>query len=136
MAMPFYVKDCSLAAIATGVKARSLIELREKLDFIPASAIYFHFWGGRLRTSFEHSEYHNDFSLWVHKHLHDDILSERLELLNPSQFSEIEELRHELIELIDDRLDERDIIPWEQTEDQFHFIRAKIIIFQTKYKII
>jgi hypothetical protein len=132
---PFYVKDCALAAIATGMKVRSLIELRDKLQVIPPSSIYFHFWGGRLRTSFEHYEYHNDFSSWVHYHLHDDVLAERLELLNPHEFADIEELRAELIELIDDRLDEREVIPWVKSDEQFHFIDSKIVIFQTRHQI-
>lgn len=133
--LPFFVKDCALAAIATGVKARSLVELRDKLQTIPPSSIYFHFWGGRLRTSFEYREYHNDFSSWVHDYLHDDVLAERLELLNPHQFADMEELRSELIELIDDRLDERELIPWVKSEEQFHFVESKIVIFQTRHRM-
>lgn len=133
--LPFYVKDCALATIATGVRARSLIELRDKLSTIPPSSIYFHFWGGRLRTSFEHKEYHNDFSSWVHSYLHDDILAERIELLNPHEFADIEALRTELIELIDDRLDEIELIPWVKSDEQFHFVKSKIITFQTQYRI-
>lgn len=133
---PFYVKDCALASIATGIKARSLLELRDKLLTVPAGSIYFHFWGGRLRTSFEHHEYHNDFSYWVHRSLHDDILAERLELLDPHQFADIEELRSELVELVDDRLDEREWVPWVKIEDQFHFIDSRIVVFQTRHRIV
>jgi hypothetical protein len=131
----FHLKDCSLAAIATGIKARSLIELRDKLADIPLSSIYFHFWGGRLRTAFEHREYLNDFSAWVHYHLHDDILAERLALLNPQEYPDMEELRSDLIELIDDRLDEREFIPWSKSEEEFHFIRSQIVIFDTRHLI-
>lgn len=134
-AAPFYVKDCALAAIATGIKARSLIEFKDKLTIVPPTSIYFHFWGGRLRTSFEHREYHNDFSSWVHDHLHDDILAERLELLNPHEFENIEELRLKIIELIEDRLDERELIPWVNSEKQFHFIKSKIVVFHTPQQI-
>lgn len=132
---PFYVKDCALASIATGINARSLIELKDKLSLVPSSSIYYHFWGGRLRTSFEHREYHNDFSSWAHDHLHDDILAERLELLNPHEFENIEDLRTELIEIIDDRLDEREIVPWVRKENKFHFVKYKIVIFQTRHQI-
>lgn len=131
----FCVKDCTLSSIATGVRARSLIELRDRLVSIHPNSIYFHFWGGRLRTSFEHREYHNDFSSWVNRHLHDEILAERLELINPKEYSNMELLRAELIELIDDRLDEREIIPWVRTEEQFHFLQSKIIVFQTQHTL-
>lgn len=131
----FHLKDCSLASIATGIKARSLIELRDKLSDIHPSSIYFHFWGGRLRTAFEHREYLNDFCIWVHYHLHDDILAERLALLNPQEYSSMEDLRTDLIELIDDRLDEREFIPWAKSEEEFHFIRSQIVIFETRHLI-
>lgn len=134
-ALPFYVKDCALASIATGLNARSLIELKDKLSTIHPSSIYYHFWGGRLRTSFEYREYHNDFSSWVHYSMHDEILAERLELLNPHEFENIEELRSTLIEIIDDRLDEREILPWVITENKFHFVQYKIVIFQTRHQI-
>lgn len=133
--LPFYVKDCALASIATGINARSLIELKDQLSTIHSSSIYYHFWGGRLRTSFEYTEYHNDFSSWVHDFLHDDILAERLELLNPQDFENIEELRNELIEIIDDRLEEREIIPWVKAENKFHFVKYKIIVFQTRHQV-
>lgn len=130
---PFHVKDCTLAAIATGIKAQTLLELRDKLTDIPLSSIYFHFWGGRIRSSYEHREYHNDFSFWSHRSLRDEILAERLELLNPNEFNSLEELKTELIEIVENRLDEKEYIPWAKIEEQFHFIECKIVVFHTKH---
>ncbi len=132
---PFQIKDCALAAIATGFKAQSLLGLRERLAALPANWMYYHFWGGRLRTSFEHREYHNDFSFWSHQCLHDDILAERLELLNPTDYPNMEALISDLIEIIDNRIDEREIISWSKPEEQFHFIRSKIFVFHTNHSI-
>lgn len=132
---PFTIKDCSLASIATGVKAQMLNDFRDKLAVIDPGSIHFHFWNSRLRTSFEHHEYLNDFAYWVHKFLNDDYLSERLALINPSDFPDIESLRNELIEIIDERLDEIEFIPWAKYENQFHFITSKIIVFDTHYII-
>lgn len=132
---PFQVKDCTLATIATGIKAQTLLELRDKLAMIPLSSIYFHFWGGRIRASYEHQEYHNDFAFWSHHNLRDDILAERLEILNPNEFDSLEDLKIELIEILDNRLDEKEYIPWAKIEDQFHFIDCKIVVFQTRHII-
>ncbi len=131
---PFDVKDCALSAIATGEKAQSLLELREKVSTIHPNSIYYHFWGGRLRTSFEHHEYHNDFSSWAHTQLHDDILAERLELLNPQDYESLEELRSELVDIIDNRLDEREYIPISKSEEKFQFIKSHLVIFQTRHQ--
>jgi len=131
----FLIKDCTLATIATGVKAQSLTELRDRIAIIPQSSIYYHFWGGRLRTQFEYLSYHNDFSYWAHHCLHDDVLAERLELINPTEFSDMNDLRAELIGVIENRLDEKEITPMAKHEEQFHFVRSTIVIFSTQYKV-
>jgi hypothetical protein len=132
---PFNIKDCTLAAIATGVKAQSLLELHDKIIIVPQSCIFLHFWGGRLTTTFQFREFHNDFSTWAHHSLHDDILAERLELIDPSEFKDMEELRFKLLDIIENRLDEKEIFPWVKTEEPFQFIRSKIIIFDTRQEM-
>lgn len=132
--LPFLINDCTIAPLATGLKARTLLAFRERLESVPAGCIYFHFWIGRLRTAYEYKEHHNDFSHWVHKFLHDDILAERIELLDPT-VDDIETLRLKLIELIDQRIDEIETIPFTLKDEQFQFINSKIIVFKTNLKI-
>ena len=134
MATPFFVKDCALAVIATGESAESLIQLKEALARVPTSSIYYHFWGGRLRSEFAHPEFHNDFALWTHIHLHDNILSEKLGILDPIEYANLDDLRRTIIDLIEDRLEEIEYILWSQRESRFHFLRSSIIIFDTPIK--
>lgn len=132
----FQVKDCSLVEMATGIKAQTLAEFRDRLSMIPIDCIDFHFWGARIRrTSFEHREYHNDFSYWAHHSLHDDILAERLELLNPTDYKDLEPLRADLIEIVENRLDESNMILWAKSEELFYFCLSKTFVFQTNYVI-
>ncbi len=131
----FYVKDCALAPIATGIQAQNLNEFRDRIAIIHPGCIFFHFWGSRLRTSIESVEFNNDFSFWSHNFLHDDTLAERLEILDPTEYQDIEKLRHEILEIIDNRLDELEYIPWARREHKFHFIRSRIVVFNTPYKI-
>ncbi len=132
---PFLVRDCSLAAVAVGVQAQSLRELRDKIATIHPGSIYHHFWGGRLRPQFEHPEYHNDFAAWAHHALHDNVLAERLGVIDPTDFKDLEGLRQELIDVIEERLDEQDWLAWARREDQFHFIRSQIVVFSTPLRI-
>lgn len=129
---PFHIKDCALAAIATGVKAQTLVEFRDRTATVPLSCIYYHFWGGRLRTSFEFREYHNDFSHWAHHQLHDEVLAERLEILNPMDYRNLEDLRLELMDIIENRIEEQPFVPWVSLENSFHFIGSKIVVFDTR----
>jgi hypothetical protein len=128
---PFTVKDCALIAIATGKKAQNLKELRDGLLSVPLDCIYYHFWGGLLHSRFEEPEYNNDFAAFAAHVLHDQTLAERLAVLDPIHFDTIDALRSELIDLIDARLDEIREPAWVDPENQFHFVRSQIVVFDT-----
>jgi hypothetical protein len=131
----FLVKDCVLSTISTGEHAGTLIEFRDKLTTIPEGCIYHHFWGGHLRPAFVDPEYHNDFAVWAHRTLHDDILAERLGIIDPTEFSDLEQLRRVVLEVVEERLDEREAFYWSKKQEHFHFVRSKIIIFSTPLQI-
>ncbi len=133
---PFVVKDCALIAIATGKRAGNLRELRALLRDVDLGSIYYHFWGGLLRPKFDDPEYHNDFAIWVRHALHDKVLAERLSLIDPKEFSDLENLRQELLEIIEERLDEIDYSPGAPRDHQFEFIRSQIVIFNTQKTVI
>jgi hypothetical protein len=126
---PFAVKDCALVAIATGKKAQNLKELRDGLVSIHPGSIYYHFWGGRLRPRFDDPEYNNDFAIWSHYSLHDETLAERIAVIDPCVFSDLESLRQEVVDVIEERLDEREWVPWVPADKQFHFVRSQMVVF-------
>lgn len=134
-AKPFSIKDCALVALATGKRARLLQEFRRELFDIEATSIYHHFWGGLLQPRFEEREYNNDFAAWVRHGVHDTVLAERLAMLDPIRFPDLEALRHEIIEVIDARLDEADELFWIRATQQFEFIRSQIVVFDTEKRL-
>jgi len=129
---PFVVKDCALIAIATGEKAQNLRELRDRIKTIDPGSIYYHFWGGRLRPGFDDPEYNNDFASWGRHALHDGKIAERLGAIDPREFASIEDLRLEIIEVIEQRLDESEMVPWSKADEQFNFMTSHIVVFTTK----
>jgi len=135
MAEPFVVKDCALIAIATGEHAQTLRELREKIKTIGAGSIYYHFWGGLLRPRFDDPEFQNDFAVWSSRSLHDKTLAERLALIDPTDFENLEDLRKELIEVIDERLEESELLPWVTASSRFYFVRSQIVVFDTGKRV-
>ena len=44
-------------------------------------------------------------------------------------------LRQELLEVIEQRLDETEIITWAELDTQFHFVSSQIIVFDTRERI-
>ena len=131
----FVVKDCTLVQLSTGIRAQSLKDLREGIASVESSCIYYHFWGNKMAPSFEEQEYNNDFATWVAKELNDVVLAEKLSVVDPSQFASLEELREELLDVIDQRLDELDYPPVAKYDRQFHFIKGFVVVFDTYRRV-
>lgn len=128
---PLRVKDCSLVTIATGRHAQNLRELREHLAAVDPMCVYSHFWLSRLQARSAELEFANDFAAWAHGALHDPVLAERLSMLDPSDFDDLEELRQAVLELVEQRLDEREMVPWAKPGQRFDFLQAQLVVFDT-----
>ena len=128
----FEIKDCALLAIATGSRAVNLKELRDILSTISLDSVYYHFWGGLLQPRFEEREYNNDFAAWAWHGLHDGVLAERLAVVDPTEFKDLEDLRQELLEIIEERMDEQVYLSMLYASSGFEFIRSQIVVFDTQ----
>jgi len=132
---PFAVIDCFMLSIATGISAQNLRELRDRLRGVPAASLYFHFWGAHLRPGFEEPEYSNDFALWARHGLSDRTLAERLSVIKPPGFGDLEALREELVDVVEQRLYEREVVPWAPADQEFHFIRSTLVVLDTGMRL-
>lgn len=129
--IPFAVKDCALITIATGIKVQNLKEFAWALKDIPLGSIYHHFWGRLLQPLFDEPEYNNDFASWASHGLHDKTLAEQLSMIIPTDYKDIESLRQEIVDVVELRLDEFEYVPWSKADQQFHFLKSQIVVFDT-----
>lgn len=125
------IKDCALVAIATGRRARDLRELRDGILEADAASIYYHFWGGLLRSTFDDPRYHNGFAIWVDHALHFSSLAERLSVIDPIDFHDMDSLRKRLVAVIDSELRPGEPCPEAPEDNFFDFIRSQIVVFRT-----
>ena len=131
----FAIMDCALATVATGRRARTLRELRDNLRDVHSGSVYHHFWGTLLRPQSFDREYNNDFANWCHRSLHDNRVAERLAVVDPADYPDIEDLRQELIDVIEERLDETEVVLIAPADQQFHFVRSIIVEFDTHKRL-
>jgi len=131
----FHLRDCALIAIATGRSANTLPDLHNHMLTINQDSLYYHFWGGLLQARFEEREYNNDFAAWAQHGLHDLPLAERLAVVDPTEFTDLEDLRQVLLELIEQRLDESEFLQWTRAILPFEFIRSQIVVFNPHREI-
>ncbi|MGJ0483842.1 MAG: DUF5752 family protein [Methylomicrobium sp.] len=129
---PFILKDCALIAVATNQRAATLKEFRDHIETLSKDSLYYHFWGNLLLPHFEEREYINDFAGWVRHSLHDAILAEQLAVLDPTRFSNPEDLRYRMLEYIDDRLEQSEYLQWTRASQRFEFIRSQIVVFDAR----
>jgi len=128
----FNVKDCTIIVRMGGVSAAmNLRELRERTAICPIECLYHHFCETLIRPSFDDPEFSNDFAVWTSRYLRDRVLAERLGVINPYSLEDLEQLRATVVELIDERLDEVQGIPWVARGEEFRFLRAATIVFDT-----
>lgn len=133
--LEFKIMDCTLISISTGEQAQNLRELLFHIKTIQPGSIYYHFWSGFLRPRFDDPEFQNDFAIWAWRYLHDRKLAEQLSLIDAADYTDIEELRREIIDVIEMHLSESEIVPWAKTGDQFYFIKSQIVIFDTGLRV-
>ena len=133
---PFQIKDCALVVRMADVRpAINLRELYDRILTCSPESIYHHFCETPLRATFDDPVFRNDFAVWSLRVLNDEILAERLGILNPYKFDNMEGLRKTVLELIDDRLSELTHIPWAKIGQEFHFLQAVTVIFETGNRI-
>ena len=128
---PFEIKDCSIITISTGLRALNLRELHARLADCPAESIDYHFYLTKLRPAFDDPEYPNDFAAWSFHGLHHRALAERLGMLSPADYLTTENLRAAALDLIEDELSQQDHVSWAKQQNEFIFLRAQTVIFDT-----
>jgi len=133
---PFEIKDCALLSRMSILPAAvNLRELRDRIASCSHDVLYHHFCETTLVPSFDYPDYRNDFAVWVKRPLGDDILAERLGMIDPYSFSSFEDLRAVTLEIIDERLSEVPMVPWAKRGHEFYFMEATTVVFDTGKRI-
>ena len=128
---PFRFKDCALTIQSLGRSAQNLKELGERIAEVPSQSIAHHFYESLLRPAFDDPEYRNDFAVWARRHLHDNVLAERLGGIDPLDWDDLEAIRRQLLDVIEDRLSEIHFVPWVAPGREFFFLQAHRVILDT-----
>ena len=128
----FRVKDCALITRMAGISsAINLRELRERIQLCPVETLYHHFCETSLRATFDDPEFRNDFAVWAARHVGDRVLAERFGIVNPYVFASLDELRETLVDLLDERLSEVATTTWRPASEEFRFLQAATVVFDT-----
>ena len=124
---PFLFIGCVELRETLDYRADDERELLERLEEIPAGSVFYHTHGYFLRHRPVTTAYGNDFAAWVATHVRDQVLAERLAVVNPFEFSSLEDLREELVSIISDHVLHLSNVPRVEFGEPFFFQQSHIV---------
>jgi hypothetical protein len=125
--LPFQFIGCVELRQALDHRARDERELLDRLEDVPAGSVFYHTHGYFLRHRPITTAYGNDFAAWVAVHVRDQVLAERLAVINPFEFASLEALREELLSVVNDHLERLSVVPRVEFGEVFHFQQSHIV---------
>lgn len=123
----FEFRQCVTILKATGKKATTLRELRDIIAIVAGDSIFHHTCQYFMKEHIH--EYTNDFAHWAGESLEERTLSEQLSNIDPYDFKEVEDLRKEILRVIDDYLDRFPEPRGAMPGDEFYFNQTVSLTF-------
>jgi hypothetical protein len=116
-----------------GIKARNPAELLDGLRTVPASSVYYHTHRFLQEHMYLSPEPPNDFSYWLTSILSLRELGEAVAAVDVIRFNSLEELRGELVRVLEDYLSQGKYTVSSPEGSEFHFMSSKLFILPTRY---
>jgi hypothetical protein len=124
---PFEFMTCSELIQILGIRASDEKALADSLAEAPLDSVYYHTHGHLLRHEFVGAPYPNDFATWASMQVRDRVLGERLAAVSPLDFRDLEEMREQLVTIIDDHLSGLSITPRVVFGEPFDFMQSTVV---------
>ena len=124
---PFVFFGCVELRQALDKTALDERELMDRIEEVPAGSIFYHTHGYFLRHRPVTMAYGNDFARWVALEVRDQALAERLALVDPFEFPNLEDLREELITIVHDHVARLSSVPRVEFGEPFYFQESHIV---------
>jgi Family of unknown function (DUF5752) len=124
---PFHFIGCVELRQALDHRARDERELLDRLEDVPAGSVFYHTHGYFLRHRPITTAYGNDFAAWAAVQVRDQVLAERLAIINPFEMGSLEDLREELMSAVHDHLLRLSTVPRVEFGEAFHFQQSHIV---------
>jgi len=132
---PFHFLGCWELREMLGRRAYDERELLEHLEEVPLDSIYFHTHSCVLRDRTVPGAYPNDFATWAAIQVRDRVLGEKLGIIDPQDFADLESLRTEVVSLIDDHLSQTGSVPRIMYGEPFYFMQSRVLEIPTGVKV-
>lgn len=127
----FHFMGCIEIKELLGKRADDELKLMELIEEVSPDSIYYHTHSYFLRHIYIAGPYTNDFANWTAIQVRDRVLGEKLASVTPFGNKNIEDIRREILEIIDRHLSTIKTIPTVVYGQPFYFMQSKIIEIDT-----
>ena len=124
---PFVFMGCVELRQALDFHALDARELLDRVREAPPDSIFFHTYGYFLRHRPFATAYGNDFARWAAVELRDQVLAERLAVVDPFSFPTLDELREELATIVQDHVRGVEAVVRLPFARGFHFQQSHLV---------
>jgi hypothetical protein len=132
---PFHFMGCWELREMLGRRAFDERELVDGIEEVPLDSIYMHTHAHYLRHKYIAGPYPNDFATWAAIQVRDRVLGEKLAVVDPFEFPDLNAVRAELISLIDDHLRSMQTVPRIVFGEPFEFMQCRTLEVPTGIKV-
>ena len=134
-AEPFTFVACLELREFTGLRAENERQLADLMEEVSLDSIHYHTHAFFLRHKFVAGAYPNDFATWAAIQVRDRVLGERLAMVDPGEFANLQGLREEMVSVIDDHLRTLHLIPGVISGESFDFVQSRIVEIPTGIQV-
>ena len=124
---PFVFMGCVELRQALDFHALDARELLDRVREAPPDSIFFHTYGYFLRHRPFTTAFGNDFARWAAVELRDQVLAERLAVVDPFSFPTLDELREELATIVQDHVRGVEAVVRLPFARGFHFQQSHLV---------
>lgn len=125
---PFLFHECLILTMPTGKTAVNLREMLQTIREVNTSVLSYHLWQSRMTIAPPEAEYPNDFAVWAANSLQDSRLAEKLSVIDPFGFEDMEQTREVLAEILEEYMWDLPSVPWARPGFEFHFCEASTVV--------
>jgi len=116
-----------------GLRAKNPVELLENIKKVPIGSIYYHTHRFIQQHQYLSPEPPNDFALWLKDTLHLERLGEAFLDVDTVSFIDLEDLREELVRILDGYISRGECLVDCPICQEFDFMSCKIFVLPTSY---
>ncbi len=128
----FLFSECVVMPMPIGKRAANLRDLLQTLREVDETVLSYHLWQSRMSITRPDVEYTNDFAVWAAKALQDGRLAEKLSVIDPFGFENMEQIRDTLLDLLEEYLWDLPSVPWARPGFEFYFCDASMIVLRSQ----